>query len=187
MRSNSLPLGISDFILLFLCIDTLKTMLRDGSVPKMPHFHTERPKEVKKLRNELHKLKDADGWVLLHGMAGSGKTVLAVDALHDQELIDTCFPGGVFWVTLGKVDASRLLMKMQNLCAWLDSDKSIPVPRNVEEARDRLRILFSHQHPRSLLVLDDIWDSEDARYFDIRARTLATSRNALVIEKIAGL
>jgi len=166
--------------------DTLKTMLRDGGVPKMPHFHTERPKEVKKLRNELQKLEDADGWVLLHGMAGSGKTVLAVDALHDQELIDTCFPGGVFWVTLGKVDASRLLMKMQNLCAWLDSDKSIPVPRNVEEARDRLRILFSHQHPRSLLVLDDIWDSEDARYFDIRARTLATSRNALVIEKVAG-
>ena len=187
IQSNSLPLDVSDCILLLLYIATLKTILRDGGVPRMPHFHAERPKEVKKLRDELYRLKDSDGWVLLHGMAGSGKTVLAVDALHDQELIDTCFPGGVFWVTLGLVDASRLLMKMQNLCAWLDSDKSTPVPRNVEEARDRLRILFSHQHPRSLLVLDDIWDSEHPRYFDIRVRTLATSRNASVIERLAGV
>ena len=119
-------------------------------------------------------------------MAGSGKTILAVDVLHDEELVSSCFPGGVFWVTLGNLDPTRLLMKMQNLCSWLDSDQQYTSPRNLEEARDRLRILFAHQHPRSLLILDDVWEKEDARYFDVRARTLATSRNDFVTEKIGG-
>ena len=149
-------------------------------------MHTERPTEIKKLRDALYALQKTDGWVLLHGMAGSGKTVLAAEALEDGQLLHDCFPGGVFWVTIGVVDASRLLMKMQNLCAWLDPDRMHPVPRNVEEARDRMRILFAHEHPRALLVLDDLWSKDDARYFDVRARTLATSRNDFITDNITG-
>ena len=121
-------------------------------------------------------------------MAGSGKTILAADALYDEELLNSCFPGGVFWVTLGLLDGSRLLMKMQNLCSWIDSEQRFAgQPRNVEEARDRLRTLFAHQHPRSLLILDDLWDKDDARHFDVRVRTLATSRKDFVTEMISGM
>ena len=172
---------------IFFLLSTVKTILRDGGVPKRPVFYTERPKESDKLRCALYELKESDGWVLLHGMAGSGKTVLSVDVLHDGELVCSCFPGGVFWVTLGHLDPARLLERMQNLCSRLDSEQQYPTPRNFEEARDRLRILFGHQHPKSLLILDDVWDKEDARYFDVRARTLATSRNDFVTEKIGGL
>ena len=90
-------------------------------------------------------------------------------------------------MSLGVLDEARLLMKMQNLCAWLDSEQSYPAPRNVEEARDRIRILFAHDHPRSLLILDDLWTKEDARYFDVRVRTLVTSRNDFVTDSITGL
>ncbi|XP_065067480.1 apoptotic protease-activating factor 1-like [Rhopilema esculentum] len=165
---------------------SVEAILRDGGVPQRPAVHAKRPKEIEKLKNALSKLKNGDGWVLLHGMAGSGKTVLASEVLTDKDLLHDCFPGGVFWVSIGVVDAARLLMKMQNLCARLDSENTHRVPRNLEEARDRIRILFAHDHPRSLLVLDDLWTKEDARYFDVRARTLATSRNVFVAENITG-
>ena len=174
-------------LILVLFLYTVETILRDGGVPKRPVVHAKRPEELEKLRNALATLEKSDGWVLLHGMAGSGKTILAADVLEDKELLNTCFPGGVFWVSLGILDAARLLMKMQNLCAWLDSEQIYPAPRNVDEARDRLRILFAHEHPRSLLVLDDLWTKDDARYFDVRVRTFATSRNDFVTDNIAGL
>lgn len=61
-----------------------------------------------------------------------------------------CFPGGVHWVSVGKQDKSGLLMKLQNLCARLDQDESFSqrLPLNIEEAKDRLRILMLRKHPR---------------------------------------
>lgn len=53
-------------------------------------------------------------------------------------------------MSVGKQDKSGLLMKLQNLCARLDQDESFPqrLPLNIEEARDRLRILMLRKHPR---------------------------------------
>jgi apoptotic protease-activating factor len=41
-------------------------------------------------------------------------------------------------------------MKLQNLCARLDQDESFSqrLPLNIEEAKDRLRILMLRKHPR---------------------------------------
>lgn len=61
-----------------------------------------------------------------------------------------CFPSGVHWVSVGKQDKSGLLMKLQNLCARLDQDESFSqrLPLNIEEAKDRLRILMLRKYPR---------------------------------------
>ena len=147
----------------------------------------ERPEAARDLKRALYMLRSQDGWIILHGMVGSGKTVLAAEVLRDETLVRECFPGGIFWVNIGLVDPSKLLMKVQNLCAWLDSDKMHPVPRNLEEARDRIRVLLPHQHPRSLLVLDDLWTANDARYFEVRARILVTTRDSSVASYIGGL
>ena len=165
---------------------SVETILQEGGVPKRPKYHTKRPQQAAELKNALYSLEKKDGWVLLHGMAGSGKTVIAAEVLEDSKLLQDCFPGGIFWISVGVVDDSKLLMKMQNLSAWLDPDRTHPVPRNLEEARDRIRILFAQEHPRSLLVLDDIWTIEATRHFDVRARTLVTSRNNFVTDNIAG-
>ena len=118
-------------------------------------------------------------------MAGCGKTVLAISALNNERLIHSCFPGGVFWINLGSINETRLLMKMQNLCLLLDLDHTYQrVPQNLEEARDRLRILFSHQHPRSLLVIDDLWSVSHAKYFDLHVRTLVTTRYSAVADQL---
>ena len=141
---------------------------------------------IKELNSALERLS-GEGWVVLHGMGGTGKTLLASSALHNETLVHSYFPGGIFWVYVGKVDEIKLLMKMQNLCFRLDTEKTFQQPpRNLEEARDRLRVLYTYV-PYSLLVLDDLWSNNDARYFDVRARILVTSRYAAVADKISGL
>ena len=167
-------------------IHTVENVLLEGGVPQQPTVFTNRGREVHKIRTALRSLQERDGWVILHGMAGCGKTVLGSEALRNAVLLDECFPGGVHWIRIGPVDQSKLLMRMQNLCARLDSDHSRQPPRNTEEAKDRLRVLFSHQHPRSLLVLDDLWHSSDIKFFDIRCRIMVTTRDAAIANSVGG-
>ena len=162
----------------------MESKLLEGGVPKQPQVFTPRRQERHNLRSALRSLKDRDKWVVLHGMAGCGKTVLAADALRSDTLLEETFPGGVVWVQVGPVNRQKLLMKMQNLCTRLDEDKHRPVPRNLEEARERLQSLFREQHPQTLLVLDDLWSSHDARFFDIRARVLVTTRDVSIADCI---
>ena len=172
--------GALKYVLYF----AVESKLLAGGVPQQPQVFTERGRERDNLRTTLRSLKDRDAWVVLHGMAGCGKTILAADALRNSLLLKEIFPGGVVWVEVGCVDRQRLLMKMQNLCTRLDKDKHRPKPQNLEEARDRLRNLFSEQHPRALLVLDDLWSAHDARFFNIRARVLVTTRDVSIADFI---
>ena len=92
-------------------------------------------------------------WLVVHGMAGFGKTVLAADAIRDPHLLKTVFPGGVNWLTVGQmtdqngdVDNAKLLTKLQNIILRLDEMKNYRPP-SVEAATDYLQevgcILFS--------------------------------------------
>lgn len=164
----------------------VERVLLEGGVPQRPSVFINRARDLHRIRTALRSLKDKDGWVILHGMAGCGKTVLAAEALRSPSILDNVFPGGVFWVRIGQVDHAKLLMRMQNLCVRLDSDPLRPPPRNAEEARDRLRNLFAHNYPYSLLVIDDLWDAAAAKYFDIRGRIMATTRDASIANCIGG-
>ena len=44
--------------------------------------------------------------------------------------------------------------------------------------------VISKQHPRSLLILDDVWSAEVAQAFAVRCRTMVTSRNSAVAERV---
>lgn len=48
---------------------------------------------TERIKKELYKLQDTDGWVVVHGMAGFGKTVLAAESLRDAKLLRKVFPG----------------------------------------------------------------------------------------------
>lgn len=166
--------------------EKVDSVLLEGGVPQRPTIFTNRGREVHKIRTALRALKEKAGWVILHGMAGCGKTVLGSEALRAAVLLEECFPGGVHWIRIGPVDQSKLLMRMQNLCARLDPDHSRQPPRNTEEAKDRLRVLFAHHYPRSLLVLDDLWHSSDVKFFDIRCRIMVTTRDAGIANLVGG-
>ena len=44
--------------------------------------------------------------------------------------------------------------------------------------------VISEQHPKSLLILDDVWSFDVAQAFAVRCRTMVTSRNAAVANGI---
>ncbi|XP_044136567.1 apoptotic protease-activating factor 1 [Bufo gargarizans] len=167
----------------------VKTALCEGGVPQRPVVFVSREKMVKGIQDSLYHLKNESGWVIVYGMAGCGKSVLAAEALRDHSILKDCFPGGVHWLSVGKQDKAGLLMKLQNLCTRLDQDckYSQRPPLNVEEARDRLRRLIMHSYPRCLLILDDVWDSWVLKAFDIQCRVLITSRDRSVIDTVSGM
>ncbi|XP_068133091.1 apoptotic protease-activating factor 1 isoform X2 [Hyperolius riggenbachi] len=166
----------------------VKTALCEGGVPQRPVVFVTRASLVKDIQECLYSLSSDAGWVTVHGMAGCGKSVLAAEALRDHRLLQDYFPGGVHWVSIGKQDKAGLLMKLQNLCSRLDQDckYSQRPPLNIEEARDRLRMLMIRSYPRSLLVLDDVWDSWVLKAFDIQCRILITSRDRSVTDAVSG-
>nr|XP_006818297.1 PREDICTED: apoptotic protease-activating factor 1-like [Saccoglossus kowalevskii] len=166
-------------------IGAVESMLIEGGIPPRPHVYIDRPEELAEIRKALWQLKDHAGWVMVHGMGGSGKTVMATEAVRDQELVAECFPGGVFWAPICQIDRPQCLMKMQNLCARLDKEER-KAPQNIEEAKDRLRTIFLHQHPRSLLIIDDVWDKQVCKTFDIQARIMVTTRDSTVTDLVSG-
>ncbi|KAH9373390.1 hypothetical protein HPB48_009435 [Haemaphysalis longicornis] len=46
-------------------------------------------------------------------MMGCGKSVLAAEALRSPQLLQECFPDGVYWIPIGKLrEQNDLLLKM---------------------------------------------------------------------------
>ncbi|KAG7456229.1 hypothetical protein MATL_G00249560 [Megalops atlanticus] len=168
----------------------VNAVLSEGGVPQRPVVFVSRPAQVNRIREKLYKLQKTAGWVTVYGMAGSGKSVLAAEAVRDDHLLKDCFPGGVHWLSVGQVDKPGLLVKMQSLCFRLeqseDGETSRRPPGSVEEAKERLRFLMLRRYPRSLLILDDIWDSAVLRAFDIQCRILLTTRDRSLADSVSG-
>ncbi|XP_041472197.1 apoptotic protease-activating factor 1-like [Lytechinus variegatus] len=160
--------------------------LRKGGVPIPPSVFTPRPNHIVKIKEALMKLKSEPGWCVVHGMGGIGKSVLAAAAVRDTEILSDVFPGGLFWVSIGNVDKVKLLSKVQNLCARLDEGVDRSPPHNLEEGKDRLRALFIDKHPRSLLILDDVWSTRVLHTFDVQARVMVTTRDRGVTDRVTG-
>ena len=68
-------------------------MLKNGHVPPRHGVYVDRPELTKQVRTALQELKERDGWVVVHGMAGFGKTILAMEAIRDGALLREVFPG----------------------------------------------------------------------------------------------
>ncbi|XP_060051599.1 apoptotic protease-activating factor 1 isoform X2 [Erinaceus europaeus] len=166
----------------------VRTVLCEGGVPQRPVVFVTRKKLVNAIQQKLASLNGEPGWVSVYGMAGCGKSVLAAEAVRDHFFLESCFPGGVHWVSVGKQDKSGLLMKLQNLCARLGQDEAFSqrLPLNIEEAKDRLRLLMLREHPRSLLILDDVWDPWVLKAFDNQCQILLTTRDKSVTDSVMG-
>uniref|UniRef100_A0A8C2AJP7 Apoptotic protease-activating factor 1 n=1 Tax=Cyprinus carpio TaxID=7962 RepID=A0A8C2AJP7_CYPCA len=160
---------------------SVQAILSEGGVPQRPVVFVSRPALLNLIREKLYRLKNTSGWVTVFGMAGSGKSVMAAEA---------CFPGGVHWLSVGQCERADLLVRMQSLCFRLEqgqsSDASQRTPCSVEEAKERLRFLMHRRFPRSLLILDDVWDSFALRSFDIQCRVLLTTRNRSLADSVSG-
>ncbi|XP_054480980.1 apoptotic protease-activating factor 1 isoform X1 [Anoplopoma fimbria] len=172
------------------CTPYVQAMLSEGGVPQRPVVFVSRPELVNRIREKLYRLQKEPGWVTVFGMAGSGKSVLAAEAVRHHGLIEECFPGGIHWLSIGQLDKPGLLVKIQSLCfrleQSLDSQSHYRPPNTLDEAKERLRFLTLRRYPRSLLILDDIWDSAVLKAFDIHCRILLTTRNRSLADSVSG-
>lgn len=168
----------------------VEKVLKDGHVPPLPPKNIQRVEFLKLIRKELRKLKDRDSWVVIYGLPGFGKTMLAAESVSQASILRDVFPGGVFWLNIGKmadgtgaVDKAALLEKVQNFIVRMDINRHRPL--NLESTTDYLQSVMTEQHPQSLLILDDVWEQETAQIFSVRCRTLVTTRNAEVAAGVA--
>ncbi|XP_046873677.1 apoptotic protease-activating factor 1 isoform X1 [Hypomesus transpacificus] len=166
----------------------VQTVLSEGGVPQRPVVFVVRQELVNQVKEKLWRLNKESGWVTVYGMAGSGKSVLAAEAVRDHALITECFPGGVHWLSIGQLDRADLLVRMQSLCFRLEQDlQSVSrAPSSLDEAKERLRFLMLRRYPRTLLILDDIWDPLVLKAFDIQCRVLLTTRDRSLADSVSG-
>lgn len=172
----------------------LEEVLRAGAVPSLPKFSIERAEQVAVVRRSLAAC-ERDHMVMVHGMAGVGKSVCVNQALRDPNLVLDHFPGGVFWLTIGQLDHDMLIGRIQTLCVRLaaaDStdpaavaSSSAQLPATAELAAERLRrLLLMHDRQRALVVLDDVWNSDVVSVFDMGAPLLLVTRDQAVVDKV---
>jgi hypothetical protein len=119
--------------------------------------------------------------VVLQGIEGSGKTTLAT-ALGRLESISRIFPDGILWASLGPNPMIRILLDGWGRALGVDF-----LPERDEIAcRDRLQSILLHR--RVLLIVDSVWETTHASYFQIagpRCRILFTTHKKSVAFEVA--
>ncbi|GAA0848402.1 NB-ARC domain-containing protein [Streptosporangium amethystogenes subsp. fukuiense] len=110
------------------------------------------------------------------GAGGFGKTSLAVEACHSDE-VRKRFKGGVIWVTVGRdragVDLAALANDVTEAVTGTRPEFSSP-----EQAGHRMAEILA-ERGRTLLVVDDVWSLSQLSPFlaaAVRSRVLVTTR-----------
>lgn len=119
--------------------------------------------------------------VALRGLGGIGKTTLAI-ALGRLAIAANSFPDGVLWVALGPSPTVRILLDSWGKHLGLD----LYAERDEHASRDRLRTALFRR--RTLLLVDDVWNSDHAQYFNVggpHCRTLFTTRELPIAQLLA--
>ncbi|TSK13554.1 Apoptotic protease-activating factor 1 [Bagarius yarrelli] len=169
----------------------VQVILSEGGVPQRPVVFVNRPDLLNLLRKKLQNLQKTSGWVTVFGMAGSGKSVIAAEAVRDRALIMECFPDGVHWLSVGQCEKADLLVRMQSLCFRLEQGQSseacLRPPSSVEEAKERLRFLILRRFPRYKVPVESGLDDEKAleilaMYVNGKSQSLPEQARSIVKE-----
>lgn len=99
----------------------------------------------------------------LYGLPGIGKTALMFDLINDDE-VQRQFGGNILWITLGPEPDNYRLLSIWGNIFYIGIDEPAK-PRSVQEW-----VITLHDHLkkcRILLVIDDVWQLEDAVTFKL--------------------
>lgn len=161
-------------------------VLQNGGVPFALVHLVNRQELVMKIRDALRALCASDrrhnGAVVVHGMMGCGKSVLAAEALRNPQLLKECFPDGVFWIPIGKLrEPNDLLLRMHLPLDFLAVGSHQDV-LTVEMGSCRLRRWCLKT--KALLVLDDVWSEKVITAFSVGCPLLVTTRDTSVVDVV---
>ncbi|MEM7024450.1 MAG: NB-ARC domain-containing protein, partial [Pseudomonadota bacterium] len=129
----------------------------------------------KLLLNEMDSMVNP---LVLRGMGGIGKTTLMKWLGH---LLNQQFWDGVLWAELGPDANVRPILENWGSVLGLD----LLPEREISVCRDRLQTLLYRQ--RVLLLIDDVWAADAARYFTLggpSCLTILTTRELRVANEL---
>ncbi|XP_054720094.1 apoptotic protease-activating factor 1-like, partial [Uloborus diversus] len=151
--------------------------LIQGGVPFPTNFLFRREEKIREIRNHLCIASREDRqWVILYGMTGTGKSVLAAECLRCNELIEQHYSGGIFWISIGRIkDDNALWLKMKRLFNLLGVNKELYASEDLQDLTIVIRKEII-KRKKILLVLDDVWDKKVIKAFDIGCPVLVTTK-----------
>jgi hypothetical protein len=153
-------------------------------VSTVPEFAPEKPERFfgreKDVENIKVSLGVTDGHpktlTVIRGWPGVGKSTLAAHLFHDVS-IRKAFPDGLpLWASLG--EKPDLFSQLDNWARHLGVD-DLRRSGRVKDASNRLRGELLRQKLRLLLLIDDVWDVDDAKTLMVGEQhcvTLITTR-----------
>ena len=169
-------------------VNYLKSPCNDPRVPFMapdlPEHLVERHAPYKRL---LDCVLDDEGanpvptTVALHGFGGFGKTTLAAQLCHHEDVI-TAYKDGILWATLG--EEPNVLAELTKLYAALTGER--PGFENEDDAAFHLATTLTDR--QLLIVIDDVWDSSHLAAFrrgGEHCTRLVTTRQGDIAVKVA--
>lgn len=150
---------------------TQSIVLHPGSAPPRPSLIVGRDDDIKALKERLNVGENRISFQVLtaiKGWPGVGKTTIASAIAHDIE-IARCFPDGVLWTSLGQ--KPNILSEMGVWGRALGTEEVLKAG-SVEVAQSLLAGLLRDK--RMLLIIDDVWKTEDAVPFKVGGADCAT-------------
>jgi tetratricopeptide (TPR) repeat protein len=161
------------------------------NVPSLPEWYVRRSDALDKLRNDV--IADSKKPIVpsasvvkpfvVSGIGGIGKSTFAASLCHECD-IRRAFPEGIFWVELGK---EPQITSRQKQIGEIFGDTVDDYP-DVQRGKNRLSKLLAGK--RALIVLDDVWEHDDAQGFlfsSATVRWLITTRKPRLSSLLSGV
>lgn len=132
-------------------------------IPALPERYLPRERERHELKALLlHPSADRLRRVVLHGMAGVGKSTLAIMAAQDQD-VQRAFPDGVLRAVLGREPDLRARLEQ-----WVSALEHREVTfRDVQQGTSHLSTSLNGK--ACLLILDDVWHRAHVDAFNVQS------------------
>lgn len=127
-------------------------------------------------------------YVVLHGMTGSGKSVLAVSAVRtNPNLLKDTFNNCMYFVNAGEakteIDVANLLYRLYIKLDTSDLNTNVAFDANgIIFMKNRLKNIFMlPTRKEALLILDDVCSSNIIEAFNFGCKTLITTQDISLV------
>ncbi|CAL7936563.1 unnamed protein product [Xylocopa violacea] len=161
--------------------DSEQKYISTPTLPPLLPLTVERKQKMKQLKDGLKQLQ-SNGYIVLLGMKGFGKSSLTASTLRDTEFVKNVFHNEVYWIKFRykhPVD-DEILIQLNRLYHLVKNIEIVPNSLDSGPLKESL-IYFLHdhfckeKHCDALLILDDVCDSKIIEAFDFQCKTLVTT------------
>lgn len=161
-----------------------QTTIYDPTIPyEIPQRLTGRDALLQQLTQRLCN-PDNPGVIALNGLPGVGKTALAAHLAHSPEIRE-CFTDGILWAGLGR--EPNVLRHLSRWGALLAANSDELDQNRVQSWVEAIHFAIGNR--RFLLVIDDVWELENAlalRVGGAQCAMLVTTRFPQIALDLAG-